>query len=148
MKLLLDAMLGKLARYLRMCGHDAAYALERGVEGDDAVLALAEEEGRRLVTRDVALAARAEDALLVESKEIAGQLGELRAAGLDLTLAEPERCGRCNGRLVPVPTGESTPEYAPDPGGEPVWRCPDCGQHFWRGSHWDDVRERLEALEE
>ena len=36
-RLLLDAMLGKLATYLRMCGHDAAYALDRGVEADDAV---------------------------------------------------------------------------------------------------------------
>ena len=31
-RLLLDVMLGKLAVYLRMCGYDAAYAGDLGVE--------------------------------------------------------------------------------------------------------------------
>jgi len=39
-RLLLDTMLGKLATYLRMCGYDAAYALDEGVESDDALLAV------------------------------------------------------------------------------------------------------------
>jgi len=42
--------------------------------------------------------------------------------------------------------GEATPDYAPETGEQPVWRCPDCGKHFWRGSHWDDVAETLAAL--
>ena len=148
MKLLVDAMCGKLARYLRMCGYDAAYTLDRGVEDDDAILALAGAEGRRIVTRDAALADRADDALLVRSREVDDQLAELRELGFDLTPTEPTRCGRCNGRLEPVAADERTPQYAPDPTERAVWRCPDCGQHFWRGSHWEDVRERLEALEE
>jgi uncharacterized protein with PIN domain len=49
-RLLVDATVG-LATYLRMCGHDAAYALDRGVEADDALLELARIEERRLVTR-------------------------------------------------------------------------------------------------
>ena len=146
--LLLDAMLGKLARYLRMCGYDAAYVLDRGIEEDAAVLALAGAEGRRIVTRDASLAARADDAVLLESREIEDQLRELRAAGFDLALTEPERCGRCNGRLEQLPDDAPRPSEAPDPGGLSVWRCPDCGQHFWRGSHWEDVRERLARIEE
>lgn len=148
MKLLVDAMLGKLARYLRMCGYDAAYTLDRGIEDDDAILATAEGEGRRIVTRDASLATRAGDAVLIESRDVDGQLRELRDAGFELTLTSPDRCGRCNGALVPVGEGEETPGYAPYPGERPVWRCPDCGQHFWRGSHWDDVEERLAGLEE
>jgi hypothetical protein len=66
MRFLLDAMLGKLATYLRMCGHDTAYALDRapdgghanapeddasaGIEDDDELLALARAEGRRIPT--------------------------------------------------------------------------------------------------
>lgn len=146
-RLLLDAMLGKLATYLRMCGYDAAYALDRSVEDDDAVLALARAEGRTLVTRDAALAERAgEDALLLRTKEVADQLRELRDAGFELSLGEPVRCSRCNGRLVRVTAGEATPEYAPDPDEEAVWRCPACGQCYWRGSHWDDVSRRLNGL--
>lgn len=142
-RLLLDAMLGKLATYLRMCGHDAAYALDRGVEADDRLLELAREERRRLVTRDVDLAARAEDSVLVTSKDIQSQLRDVREAGVELELTEPERCGRCNTDLERVPETDPTPEYAPGPDEQPVWRCRACGQHFWTGSHWEDVRERL-----
>jgi uncharacterized protein with PIN domain len=145
-RLLLDAMLGKLASYLRMCGHDAAYALDRDVEADDAILRWATEEDRRLVTRDRQLAARAEDALLVEPHDVEGQLREVAAAGLELSLSAPSRCANCNGELRRVRDGEPTPEHAPDTDGQPVWRCRDCGQHFWRGSHWEDVGERLQGL--
>jgi hypothetical protein len=147
-RLLLDAMLGTPARLLRMCGHDAAYVLDRGVEDDDAILAWAREADRTLVTRDAALAARADDAVLLESLDVDDQLRELAAAGVDLSLEErPARCGACNGPVAPVAPDASVPDYAPDPATVDVHRCTECGQHFWTGSHWDDVRARLAALE-
>ncbi|MFB6073645.1 MAG: Mut7-C RNAse domain-containing protein [Haloarculaceae archaeon] len=146
-RLLVDAMCGRLATYLRMCGHDAAYAFDRGVEADDELLTLAAREDRRLVTRDRDLAAAAPDAVLLSSRDIDGQLRELRDAGVRLSLPdEPTRCGTCNGPLERVASDAETPEGAPDPAREPVWRCRDCGQHFWRGSHWDDVAARLADL--
>ncbi len=145
--LLLDAMLGKLATYLRMCGYDAAYALDRGVEDDDAVFGLAVDEARRLVTRDRELAARAPGDVVLRSRGVTDQLRELADAGFELELADPpRRCSRCNGRLELVDPDADAPAYAPDPADEAVWRCVECGQHFWKGSHWDDVRERLAGL--
>jgi len=145
--LVLDSMLGKLATYLRMCGYDAAYALDRGAEADDDLLALAETEGRRLLTRDRSLAGRREDAVLLTEREVPDQLRELSAAGFALELSdEPRYCGTCNAPVEPVDRTEPTPEYAPDPAETAVWRCRDCGQHFWKGSHWDDVAARLAAL--
>jgi Uncharacterized conserved protein len=142
--LLLDTMLGKLATYLRMCGYDTAYALDEGVEADDALLELAAAEGRRLLTRDRALSARAPDAVLLDSQDVEDQLRELADVGFDLALPEePVRCGVCNATLTRVGTDEPTPDYAPDPAEAAVWRCSDCGQYFWRGSHWDDVAETL-----
>ena len=145
-RLLVDAMCGTLATYLRMCGHDAAYALDRGVEADDALREMARLEGRRLVTRDRELAAAADGALPVTGRDVEAQLRDLEAAGLDLSLSEPARCGACNGTLDRLPADATTPDDAPDPGAEAVWRCTDCGQRFWRGSHWADVAETLEAL--
>jgi hypothetical protein len=145
--LVLDAMLGRLATYLRMCGYDTAYALDRDAEADEDLLALAHTEARRLVTRDESLAAAAPDAVLLTERDIEGQLRELAAAGFDLELTEePTHCGTCNGRLEVVDRTEPTPDYAPDPGDERVWRCRDCGQHFWKGSHWDDVAATLAEL--
>ena len=145
MRLPLDVMCGGLRPYLRMCGHDASYAGDRsGLEDDDALLDVARDEERTVVTRDVDLARRSADSILLESRDVEDQLVELCRAGVDLELAaEPTRCGRCNGELVPVDPTANRPEYVPErvDGGE--WRCLDCGQWFWRGSHWDDVAETL-----
>jgi uncharacterized protein with PIN domain len=145
--LVLDAMLGKLASYLRMCGYDAAYALDRDAETDDALLALVETEQRRLVTRNEGLARRADDAVLLTEREVQAQLRELVEAGFELELSEePAHCGTCNAPVERVDRTEPTPEYAPDPTETPVWRCRDCGQHFWKGSHWDDVADQIRTL--
>ena len=137
---LLDAMLGKLATYLRMCGYDAAYALDEGrmAEADDALLAAAREEGRTLLTRDRELAARAGDrGTLLTSRTVEDQLRALSEAGLALELDDrPARCGSCNGSVEQVSAGERV-AHAPDEGR--VWRCERCGQQFWKGSHWERV---------
>ena len=100
-RLLVDVMCGRLATYLRMCGYDAAYALDRDAESDEAVLSWAREEDRTVVTRDERLAAAAPAAICLTSRDVRDQLAELRDAGLDLTLPdEPTRCSRCNGDLV------------------------------------------------
>jgi uncharacterized protein with PIN domain len=143
--LLLDVMLGKLTTYLRMCGYDAAYALDRNVEADDRLLELSESEGRLLVTRDAQLARQA-DGLLLEAKDVTDQLRELADAGFELELSKPERCANCNGSLAEVAADAATPEYAPDPSEVHVWRCPNCDQHFWQGSHWESVAETLAEL--
>ncbi|WP_152040587.1 Mut7-C RNAse domain-containing protein [Salinigranum salinum] len=146
-RLLLDAMLGKLARYLRMCGYDAAYALDRGIEADDDLRAVAESEGRALLTRDRQLAARVPGSVRIDAREIDDQLRELRSAGFELSLAgTPARCGRCNGPVDAIDEHGDVPDYAPDPGDTACYRCRDCGQVFWKGSHWDDVRERIAGL--
>lgn len=171
-RFLVDAMCGTLATHLRMCGYDAVYAFDEsfadamdrsGEEvsdgdgasettgetdpSDEALLAVARADDRRLVTRDRQLAQHADDAVLLRTRDLEGQLRAMREAGYDLTLPEdPRRCSECNGRLDPVDADATTPEYAPDPAETNVWRCPDCGQCFWRGSHWDAVAARLGSL--
>ncbi|GAB6879014.1 hypothetical protein JCM17823_12880 [Halorubrum gandharaense] len=149
---LLDVMCGTLATYLRFCGYDAAYALDRDVESDDRLLAIAAEEDRLLVTRDRELAARADaredtDGVLLRERDVLDQLRELRAAGLPVELAdEPRRCGRCNGPVERDDTAAADrPDYVPDDA-HPVWQCRDCGQRFWKGGHWERVAERVDGV--
>ncbi|QKY21366.1 Mut7-C RNAse domain-containing protein [Halolamina sp. CBA1230] len=143
-RFLLDVMLGKLATYLRMCGYDTAYALDRGIEADEELRPLAESEGRTLLTRDEELATATDDAVLLTEREVEQQLRELRATGVELSLPDhPQRCSACNGEVEPADLDDA-PEHVPD-GVEP-YRCRDCGQWFWRGSHWDDVQETLAAI--
>lgn len=148
MRFLVDVMCGSLARYLRMMGHEAAYAGDRGLERDDAVTAAARDEGRVVVTRDAALVDAADgddvDAVLLEARDVVDQLDALHdATGIDLGLPEePSRCSDCNGVLART---EERPDHAPDDV-DAVWRCRDCGKRFWRGSHWDDVAETLTTV--
>nr|WP_235681747.1 Mut7-C RNAse domain-containing protein [Halorubrum salinarum] len=153
-------MCGKLATYLRLCGYDAAYALDRGVEADDRLLDLAADEGRTLVTRDRDLAARADaadgspEAVLLTERDVLDQLREFDAAGFAVELAdEPSRCGSCNGPVERVdpeadPAPTDRPDYVPDDVGteRPGWSCIECGQWFWKGGHWDDAAARLDGL--
>ncbi|VTT87379.1 putative protein [Halorubrum sp. DM2] len=164
---LLDVMCGKLATYLRICGYDAAYALDRGIEADDRLLSLAAAEDRVLITRDRDLADRAPDAdpavdaVLLTERDVLDQLRELAAVGFRIELAaEPSRCGSCNGPVERVAlTEEETdagdavapadrPDYVPDDVGtdRPGWRCADCGQWFWKGGHWDAVAARIDRM--
>lgn len=149
MKFLVDVMCGGVVSYLRMCNYDTVYAADCGLEADDDTLAVARESDRTIVTRDRALANRTDKSILLESRDVTDQLAELATAGLNLTLAdEPEFCGRCNGPLERADPAVMTPEYAPDPAERDVWICRDCGQHFWRGSHWERVAETLSDVRE
>jgi uncharacterized protein with PIN domain len=145
-RLLCDVMLGTLAVYLRLCDYDTAYAGDRGVEADDRLVAIADEEDRRLCTRDVELARRVPGSLRLTERDVERQLSELRERGVELTVAEtPTYCGRCNGRLIAVSPDADTPEYAPDPAAVDCWRCRVCDQVFWKGSHWERMRETIES---
>lgn len=124
-QVLLDVMCGKLSTYLRMCGYDAAYALDRGIEDDDRLLSLSAAEDRTLITRDRELASRADDALCLTERDVLDQLREIVAAGYPVELAaEPTRCGVCNGPVKRVGVDERAaadrPEYVPDDVGRPV----------------------------
>jgi uncharacterized protein with PIN domain len=98
-KFVADGMLGSLSRWLRMMGHNVEYSTSFN---DDKLLALAKEEGRVLLTRDLELykrsTARGIDAFYVEGKEedeglaaIAGRFGISLEADL-----RSSRCPRCN----------------------------------------------------
>ncbi len=140
-----DEMLGRLARYLRMTGLDTAYAT--GLR-DEEVAARARAEGRVLLTRDRALAARVPGAVLLTQLGIAGQWRELKRRFPDLP-TEPRcvRCTLCNGPLRPDPE-ELPPDRSTDTGPGPksgpcIYRCATCGHEYWEGSHTESVRRRL-----
>lgn len=146
MKFLTDAMLGRLTTYLRMCGYDTAYVLDRRSDPTDTfVRTVCQRESRKLLTRDTELAAEC-PGILIESTDIDEQLRQLVRAGIDLSLAEPTRCSKCNGILAQLKPSASTPEFAPDPAERSVWQCTDCDQPYWKGSHWHDVQARLRRI--
>ncbi|MBC7222925.1 MAG: Mut7-C RNAse domain-containing protein [Anaerolineae bacterium] len=144
---LLDGMLGRLARWLRLLGYDAAYEPSL----PDAQLARrARAEGRILLTRDRVLARRrGVRAVLVREDRLEGQLAQLRRElGLSWQGRRP-RCPACNEPLEPMPRDEAwglVPPYV-FVHHERFDLCPSCERVYWRGTHVEDVERRLQDLE-
>jgi hypothetical protein len=143
--LLADAMLGKLARWLRLLGYDTLY-----LQGDDALLAhRARVEERILLTRDHALARRRGlRAIIIASETLAAQLAQVVAEVEPPPEASP-RCMACNAPLTQISVEEArlyVPPYVAATQRE-FHRCPNCGKIYWKGTHWEGIRRQLdEAL--
>jgi uncharacterized protein with PIN domain len=141
-----DAMLGRLARWLRIAGCDTAY--EDGIA--DAELARrALEESRVLLTRDRRLLDewRVPRALLVESEALPEQLRQVAGTfELDWRARLFTRCSRCNALLEQVSMHELGARLPPRVRSETrrFLHCPLCDRVYWRGSHTARMRRVLE----
>ncbi|MFQ5593361.1 MAG: Mut7-C RNAse domain-containing protein [Anaerolineae bacterium] len=145
MRFLCDAMLGRLATWLRLLGYDTAYS-----DASDHELARQARAGDRiLLTRDLHLAQRRGiRALQITSDNLEDQLLQV-INRFDLTQSQAlSRCPRCNTPLreLPRPAAEDrVPPYIYQHHTN-FRECPACGQVYWRGSHWHRIRSTLESL--
>jgi hypothetical protein len=148
-RFVVDAMLGRLARWLRLLGYDALY----DPAADDRELArCAAASGRVLLTRDRGLLARrlVTRGLLVEDEHLAGQLRQV-AAAFSLSL-DPARCFTrclaCNSETREVPreeVGGRVPPYVQRTH-ERFRACPGCDRVYWAGSHRELALRQLARL--
>jgi len=143
-----DAMLGRLARWLRFAGLDATFDVALS---DLALAAQARASGRWLLTKDRRLAALAGPrALLLRGGSVAEQVEELRSR-LPLQI-DPERfftrCSCCNGELVEVAAAavrDHVPPFVADRASR-FLSCPGCRRTYWRGSHPARIERTLRSL--
>jgi uncharacterized protein with PIN domain len=151
MRFLCDAMLGRLARWLRAAGHDTRLADE--ADDDRHLLEIAVREGRILLTLDRRLAGRKAGAgrvVLLHSESVAEQAGELRRGlGVDWLRDPFSRCVVDNTPLRPAGAEQvaTLPEKVRALGG-PVAECPHCHRLYWPGDHHRRMRERLESWQQ
>jgi len=145
-----DAMLGKLAKWLRMLGYDTLYFRETK---DDLLVACAVREKRQLLTRKTQLRQRndIQDYLFfVSDNDPLKQLGEV-IAHYQLTIMPPApftRCLICNQRLKeisPEQIGSLLPDYVRNTQ-KNFSRCPNCKRIFWRGTHYENMKKVLTRI--
>ena len=149
-----DAMLGSLARWLRIMGYDVLYSRSYT---DGQILSIAEKTGRIILTRDRGLYSRARrrgvPAVYVSTDTIEERLAELIVkAGLRLRLdPSRSRCPECNAPLVVVRDKEKVRDRVP-PGAlktyDVFYVCPRCGRVYWEGGHWRNIRRIAREAEE
>jgi uncharacterized protein len=148
MKFIADAMLGRLAKWLRFLGIDVLYCSD--VE-DRQIIRTAKEQGRTILTRDTGFLKRKglTDCIFIKSDDVFEQLSEMRdKIGLDDCIQD-RRCPICNGVFSVVSHKEEIRESVPDH----VYRnynrfmkCGECGRVFWEGTHHQSISEKISDL--
>lgn len=150
---MVDGMLGKLCRWLRMLGYDVVYLGRRG--SDDDLIRLALEQSKTLLTRDFLLYRKAlkmgVKAVYIDSGILEEQLKQVALnCGIKLSIPlDNSRCPICNHPLrmclkedveskIPQKVAESSMIF---------WVCDGCGKVYWIGRHWRDIMAKLRRVQ-
>ena len=153
MRFIVDAMLGKLARWLRMLGQDVSYSVQFA---DNDLLCSSKTEKRALLTRDLELYKRAIsrglEAFYVEGKTEANRLAEVaKLYGLTLEIdMNKSHCPACNTPIKAASKEQLRDKLKPNTYTyyDKFWQCPKCGQVYWQGAHWKQIIETLKRAQE
>jgi len=143
LKFFCDEQLGKLARWLRIIGQDAAY--EREIE-DGELLSRAKAEDRMVLTRDTHLEEKGAGARVTwlaanypahQLREVVGRFGDR------IEIAVFSRCVDCNGEVEAIAKADVEGKVPPFVFStqEHFNRCVDCAKIYWQATH----RERIEV---
>jgi uncharacterized protein len=150
-----DAMLGSLARKLRIFGFDTLYF---GEGGDPELEALSKKERRVILTSDRRLFARSEGrgirAILVEGRTDRARLRSVkRQSGPAMTLLlggrRLSRCAVCNGELDVIGKRDAASTKIPAKvlaRHRLFYTCRSCSRFYWRGKHWERLRRLSYSL--
>jgi uncharacterized protein with PIN domain len=144
-----DAMLGRLARWLRLLGFDCWYEAH---VADETLVRRALEERRVVLTRDRSLPVewRIDDVLVLVCERPFEQLREV-VSRFDLARrARPlTRCSRCNAVLVEADAAGVGARVPPRvlATHAAFRRCPACDRVYWEGTHVQRIRRVIDALD-
>ncbi|MCX7831756.1 MAG: Mut7-C RNAse domain-containing protein [Actinobacteria bacterium] len=155
-RLIVDAMLGRLAKKLRLLGIDAAY--HRGSDRELFKRALTEK--RIVVTKDTdavrTKAAKSVLSILIpkELNDYRSQtsflINELKKLGFK-TYSFFGRCSLCNSTLIQVKkisASKIIPSYVYLYTGKKIKLCPVCLRAYWEGTHFKKFTEDLKVVME
>jgi uncharacterized protein with PIN domain len=145
---ILDAHLGKLAKYLRMLGFDTLY---QNNYIDRQIIDIAADEGRMILTRDKILlkSKEAQQGYYVRAIEKHEQLKEIVGKfGLAGKFRSFTRCMMCNAEMEKKSKVEVLDKI--DAGTARIFSeflyCPGCDKVFWKGSHFERKEKLILSL--
>ncbi len=147
MKFIADDMLGKLAKWLRILGYDTIYLR---TQNDYDLIELAQNEGRILLTRDTQLSRNwIVPTLLIKDETIEEQLKQvIQRFNLEIENALFSRCPKCNTLLIEIKKEkikDKIPEFVHQTYNE-FWICPTCNRYYWAGTHWMNIKAKVEKI--
>ncbi|HDI75428.1 MAG: hypothetical protein DRJ52_07710 [Thermoprotei archaeon] len=148
-----DAMLGDLAKWLRVMGYDVVY--DQTIE-DTALLQLAEKEQRVILTKDKGLfeeaLKRGLKCVYVKGTKIEEKLYRVAVeTRLELKIdLSRTRCPKCNSVLRVEEKSEFIERLPPSVlmHQKVFWVCDLCGGVYWTGSHYVSMNKILKTVRE
>jgi uncharacterized protein with PIN domain len=152
-RFIVDTNAGKLARWLRIMGYDTLFINDIDDEG---LIAIGLKEKRVLLTKDTQIMRRRVvtsgrlKALLIIDDDSKAQLHYVVEAMRLNRKRQFTICLECNEPLVPrikEEVRELVPPYVFRTQSRFV-ECPSCHRIYWRGTHWQRMKQELEMLVE
>jgi uncharacterized protein len=148
LKFISDVHLGKLTRYLRLCGFDT-YC---NTDFDDFdIINFAVSDGRVILTRDIELLKnkKVTHGYWIRSQQSDEQMKDvIKRFDLKRQIALFTRCMECNGLLKDVEKEEIINSLLPRT--KQFYRkfkiCPGCKRIYWNGSHYQSMERNITAL--
>lgn len=147
-KFILDVHLGKLAKYLRMCGFDSAYQNDYD---DGEIVRISLEENRIILTRDIGLLKlkSVSHGYFIRNQDSKAQLAELlKHFDLHQAIDPFKRCTKCNGKLERVEKEKIIQRLQPltQKHFDTFFKCTNCQSIFWEGSHFDRMSNFIDTI--
>ena len=156
-KFFVDAMLGNIARKLRLLGYDSKYSSDID---DEQLIISAKNENRVIISKDACLVKKAEKIgmkpiFLTKDNEVGQFLEISRHVNLDFSQinGDTARCTKCNSMTHPVKKisiKDRIPHKIYD-ANKRFWECCTCAHIYWEGTHvrnlkkfFDGINERLQ----
>ncbi len=157
MKFLIDSMLGKLARFLRIFGFDAIYAndlidyFKIDPVPDEKLIDYAIKNERMIITKDYPLYKKHKDkSIFLRGEGIYNYLHQLnKEFGLIFKFnIKNARCSICNSPLNRVMSKSSIKDIVLKDtynNYNEFYQCTNlqCKKIYWQGSHIEDIEKRL-----
>ncbi|MFA5818570.1 MAG: Mut7-C RNAse domain-containing protein [Bacteroidales bacterium] len=148
LKFILDVHLGKLAKYLRLCGFDTCYRTDYN---DQEIISLSSSDKRIILTHDVELLKNKQvtHGYWIRSQHLNEQLKEVfYRFDLKNQIRPFSRCMECNGLFVDVSKKDildrlfpRTREYY-----QKFKKCSDCDRIYWEGSHYEKMKKYIDCI--
>ena len=147
-KFILDVHLGKLAKYLRMCGFDTAYQNDYN---DKKIIEISLEENRIILTRDIGIlkVKSVSNGYFIRNQDWKAQLTEvLKHFDLYHAITPFIRCIKCNGKLEKIEKEKIIQQLEPltQKYFDTFFRCTHCQGIFWEGSHFDRMSSFINTI--
>ncbi len=147
-----DAMLGNVAKKLRLLGYDSKYYSD--IE-DSELIKKAKNENRIIISKDSDLIKRSQkDNVLsihvTTENEVEQFLKIIGDAGLPLDeiTGDTARCTKCNSttsRINKTEIGSKLPQRVLE-FNDVFWKCDRCDQLYWEGTHIENLKDFVSKI--